>query len=951
MTTTETFFSDLYGETEGGYLSTWEKQEKSTTWHPINDIEKLIDRAAELSASGRDAYFGVCPRRMAIYEEKNGRRYAVRGGESDVHSVPALWMDIDIQEPGAHAKHELPASKEEALAFLYEIPLKPSFIIFSGYGLHIYWLLREPLVINNSGDLNMAKALSSGWGAYIRNLAQQRHCWKFDNVADLARVLRVPGTYNYKKAENPVLVEIIRPNDARYDPSDFNDYTIEERNAKGATRTTLAVPNIIPDGSRDDTLFKLASSDRAKGMAEAEIEAHLLAVNAKCCDPPLSDKDIKKISHSAAKYELGTIGEKQTALALATLDELGESWDDITSDATLNAVLLIQDQVERQRQISKLREKAKKLGRTRDFNDIIRAWLKKADEEKLNELEETDEPFAVTENPLPELRCKGWYVDDTGVYSGGKLGGRLVLGEKACSQPVVLTEILENIDTGIRKVRIAFRGVRGWTSIVVNRSIIASSRSIVSLADNGLLVTTGTGELLVQYLLDLEAQNQGTIPLKRSISHAGWVDKDTFSPYDESIVFDGESSFSDLFGAIRCIGDEQVWLDTVQIARKNILVRMVLAASFASPLLWLKEKLGFFVHLWGETGTGKSVLLMLAASVWGAPEVLIKTFNSTRVGMERFAAFMNSLPLFLDELQTLKGDVGETDKMIYALTEGKSRGMGKRDGGVANEARWRNIVITNGEEPITGEHSGGGSKNRVIELRIKGDLFENAPEIVSRIQLNNGFAGRKYIDGLKHEGINTLRQIFGEVRKMYEDQGTGKQVDDLAILASGEYFAAKLVFGRTEDEARQYCFELAEYLSKFLRSSKDVDVVEKAWWEIMEWIASEGDYFMKEECGARPPVLGKIERKGLEVLIIASKLNEKLTDLGFNVGKSVAGWLERGWLQSEQEGTSTRTQVRTRIGGIQVRCYRLLVSNGPSKDTSPIENKQVGSSDGIFDPF
>ena len=80
--------------------------------------------------------------------------------------------------------------------------------------------------------------------------------------------------------------------------------------------------------------------------------------------------------------------------------------------------------------------------------------------------------------------------------------------------------------------------------------------------------------------------------------------------------------------------------------------------------------LPFFVHLWGGTEVGKTVGLMLAASVWANPEVgrYIHTFNSTAVGREKSAAFVNSLPLILDELQIV-ADRKTFDKDIMLLAD------------------------------------------------------------------------------------------------------------------------------------------------------------------------------------------------------------------------------------------------------------------------------------------
>ena len=84
--------------------------------------------------------------------------------------------------------------------------------------------------------------------------------------------------------------------------------------------------------------------------------------------------------------------------------------------------------------------------------------------------------------------------------------------------------------------------------------------------------------------------------------------------------------------------------------------KILLVAAFASVLVEPCSCLPFFVHVCGGTETGKTVGLMLAASVWANPEMgkYIHTFNSTAVAQELSAGFVNSLPLILDELQIIK---------------------------------------------------------------------------------------------------------------------------------------------------------------------------------------------------------------------------------------------------------------------------------------------------------
>ena len=59
--------------------------------------------------------------------------------------------------------------------------------------------------------------------------------------------------------------------------------------------------------------------------------------------------------------------------------------------------------------------------------------------------------------------------------------------------------------------------------------------------------------------------------------------------------------------------------------------------------------------LWGRTGVGKSVALMVAASVWGNPNGgLFGTMNGTLNFLQSQAALLRNLPLCLDELQTIR---------------------------------------------------------------------------------------------------------------------------------------------------------------------------------------------------------------------------------------------------------------------------------------------------------
>ena len=82
-------------------------------------------------------------------------------------------------------------------------------------------------------------------------------------------------------------------------------------NKAGSNKAPFELPDRIPDGERDSTLFRMASSLRAQEYTEKEILSMLKTVNNDRCDPPLDDKQLEKICKSIGKYERGSTRSKK----------------------------------------------------------------------------------------------------------------------------------------------------------------------------------------------------------------------------------------------------------------------------------------------------------------------------------------------------------------------------------------------------------------------------------------------------------------------------------------------------------------------------------------------------------------------------------------------------------------------------------------------------------------
>ncbi len=148
-----------------------------------------------------------------------------RGKARDVGAIGALWADIDLVGPGRTAK-PLPVTVGEARGILDGLPHAPSLLVHSGHGLHAYWLLKEPWTFDTDEERARAATFARGWHGAVCAAAGSLG-WHIENLGDLARVLRLPGTLNHKSAP-PVEVRIIESHvDRRYNPDDFEPYLVE----------------------------------------------------------------------------------------------------------------------------------------------------------------------------------------------------------------------------------------------------------------------------------------------------------------------------------------------------------------------------------------------------------------------------------------------------------------------------------------------------------------------------------------------------------------------------------------------------------------------------------------------------------------------------------------------------------------------------------------------------
>ena len=469
---------------------------------------------------------------------------------------------------------------------------------------------------------------------------------------------------------------------------------------------------------------------------------------------------------------------------------------------------------------------------------------------------------------------------------------------------------------------ISYRKGKQWRSTLADKKTLASNNSILELANVGVGVTSENSKLLVQYLHDVESLNYDLIPEKNSVSRLGWIDGEGFSTYVENLVFDGDVNFKSYFESVQCYGDYDIWLELAKKVRSgNVFPRLILAASFASVLVKPLGGLPFFLHIWGGTEVGKTVGLMLAASVWANPEVgrYIHTFNSTSVGREKSAAFVNSLPLILDELQIIK-DKKDFDQSIYMLSEGAGRTRGNKSGGVDKTPTWSNCIITSGEMPITNASSGGGAVNRILEVECTERLFDDPRYVANLLKSNYGFAGKAFVELLQApEMIEAAQIIYEQIYAQTKTEDTmEKQAGAAALVLTADKLVTDWIF---KDEKALTVKEISE----FLKSKEAVSVNQRAYEYICEYVVQNKNKF----CGSSEitEVLGRLEEG--KVYIIRNAFNRICDEGNFN-SSSFLSWLKQKRLI---ETKSNRNTISKRINGVPCNCVSLtLLSDTEEND-------------------
>ncbi|HEY9208977.1 MAG TPA: DUF927 domain-containing protein [Acidovorax sp.] len=222
----------------------------------------------------------------------------------------------------------------------------------------------------------------------------------------------------------------------------------------------------------------------------------------------------------------------------------------------------------------------------------------------------------------------------------------------------------------------------------------------------------------------------------------GWHGRAFVLPHEtigddaERIVFQSESQMENTF---RVKHDAAAWRDRIgALCVGNSRLVFAVASAFAGPLLRPAgmESGGF--HIRGDSSSGKTTALRLAASVYGGPSYM-QRWRTTDNALEAIAAQHCDSLLILDELAQVEGKVA--GECAYMLANEQSKARATRNGAPRARLSWRLLFLSAGELGLADHMAEGMKRTRTGQEVRMADIPADAGAGLGAFENLHGFAG------------------------------------------------------------------------------------------------------------------------------------------------------------------------------------------------------------------
>jgi hypothetical protein len=749
----------------------------------------------------RDVYFA-----LATFNEPNNREAA------NAEYLRSLFIDMDGYANKRAAAEALNAFLEQTGLDRFGTP----WIVGSGGGLHCYWAFVKPVPVG------LWKPAAE---RFKRLCKKQGLTIDMTVTADAARVLRVPGTTNFKKKyAQPRPVKLL----AAAEPVDFDDFNealtalVPDTPAVAAAApAALALEGQRPSNAPAASAVKLMESTatRFKTIMLRTRDGDGCAQLAHFIEHAQDDgmEPLWRGWLSQAKY---CADGERAATWLSGL----HPYDADRMNAKLREIRGPYPCVKFDSENPGICEGCKHFGKITNPLALGRELVADNTEKEI-ELAPADPddpeapPVRVVRPPPPKGYSYG--------ANGGVFVERMVEeadGTKRKQQVMLLPYDLFVVDLlnkdGEHTVHmVANRPGKPLDLLMPQRYAVSKDECLKTLAQQNVLSSFGSGndKNLYEYVRACVEEASTSKQPVRIPGQYGWQEDNTFVYSGKVYLLDGSTrsvpmpDLVNLTRVTRSQGTLDGWRKLPQmLIRRKLYDHLAIACiAFGSPLMRFTQMSALTFHAGStDSGTGKSLALSLLNSVWGHP-IRYRTGKSTSpVTMQQRMGNLNSLPFTSDEItHKSRQDMEWFPGFIFDASEGQGKEKSEvhHNRERINNVAWSQLLLltsnTHMHDYMSGarNHTSQGELLRMLEWtpEQKLDWTPDEEEALKAIGYNYGVAGDKYVRWLVLNQ-DTARDITNRVIRrlkvewnMSGDErfwaaGCGAVVAG-AILASSKY--------------------------------------------------------------------------------------------------------------------------------------------------------------------
>jgi len=646
----------------------------------VESIDEVSDYADAMVHKGYDAYFA-----LANFQSDEGRTVA------NAKELNSFFIDIDC---GANKAYADQTEGIEALQkFLASTDFtKPTVIVNSGRGLHAYWVLEQPITREEW------KPIAERFKALC-----QEHKFEADPAvtADVARILRIPETLNFKDPDNPLPTKVLKAG-KRVSLSAFSEKLpvidlLDIPGKKPFTRQmdpmTLALmgnyqskfKTILIKSINGEGCEQIANAFRNQDLLEEPLWRAALSIANACVDGSVG---IHKISEQHPEYSanrtIKKANETKGPYTCATFKTLNPS---ACEGCTLKVTSPIQ------------------IGR-----EIVEAAEEDNVVTQVEEVTKEEITYNIPTYPFPYFRGKVG-----GVYRRADPNKEDDKDELIYPYDMYVVKRIHDPDDGetlLLRLHLPKDGVREF--ILPLTSALSKEKFINAVAQQGVAILGKRQDLLMSYVTrwveELQAMGKSEIARKQF----GWLeDNSAFIIGDREICADGRVLYSPptsvtvpIIPAMKSRGDFHTWRDIINAyGRPNMEQRaFALFMGFGGPLMkFVGEGMldGFLLNLVSQKGgSGKTTLLHAINSIYGSPKPLLLSYKDTHNHRMQRMGTMQSLTPTIDELTNLEPKA--MSSLVYDITSGKGKNRMSAKANVerTNVTTWQIPVVSSSNRRV-----------------------------------------------------------------------------------------------------------------------------------------------------------------------------------------------------------------------------------------------------------